>query len=87
MTIDPAVVTAILGIAGVGVIGIVETLKRWLKVEGLLAWALAFVVSFGATALVLVQASVFTWLGLVIYGLVVFGEATGLYHVFQRNNY
>ena len=83
MHIDPAMVMAILMIGGIGVIGIVQTIKTWLKLSGGLALALTLVVSFGATALVLSQAHVFTWLAFVLYGLIVFGEASGLYKVIK----
>ena len=86
MIIDQAIVAGIMAIFGVGVIGIIETLKRILKLHGAGAWIATFVVSFGATAAYLVQAHIFTVLGLIIYGLIMFGEASGLYHVFTKNN-
>ena len=84
MIVDQAVVAGIMAIFGIGVIGIIEALKNLLKLSGLGAKILAFVVSFGATAAYLTQAGIFTVLALVIYGLIVFGEATGLYYVFTK---
>lgn len=84
MTIQPGIVAAIMAILGIGVIGIIQTLKRIFKLEGVGAIVLTIVVSFGATALYLVQASIFSVLGLVVYGAIVFGEASGLYHVFSN---
>ena len=82
MTIDPAIVTAIMGILGIGVIGIIQVIKEFLKAEGVGGWVIAFVVSFIATAVVLLQMGAFAPLALIVYGLIVFGEATGLYRVF-----
>ena len=81
MNIDPGIVMAILAIFGIGVIGIVQTLKRLLNLAGLGAIILTFVVSFAATAVYLVQTHAFAIPALVLYGAVVFGEASGLYHV------
>ena len=85
MTVDPTMVTAIMAILGVGVIGIIQTIKVFLKAEGVGAYLIAFVVSFAATAFTLLQAGVFTIPALIIYGLIVFGEASGLYKVFNRS--
>jgi len=82
MTVDPTVVTAILGILGIGLIGIIQIVKEFLKAEGVGAWLIAFVLSFAATAVVLLQTGLFSVLALIVYGLLVFGEATGLYRVF-----
>jgi len=81
MSIDPAIVTAIMALFGIGVIGIVQTLKNLLKLEGAAAIVLTFIVSFLATALYLFQAHLFSIVGLILYGLIVFGEASGLYRV------
>ena len=83
MNIDNGIVTAIMALFGIGVIGIIQTLKVFLKLDGLGAKILAFVVSFGATAVYLLQVNAFTVLALVIYGLLVFGEASGLYKTFN----
>ena len=84
MSVDPEIFAAIMAIFGVGVIGIVETVKRILKLDGAGALIATAVVSFGATAAYLVQTSSFAVVSLIIYGLIVFGEASGLYHVFKR---
>jgi hypothetical protein len=86
MNIEPGIVTAIMALFGIGVIGIIQMLKVFLKLDGLGAKILAFVVSFGATAIYLLQIKTFTVLALVIYGLIVFGEASGLYKVFNKSN-
>lgn len=83
MTISPEIVTAIMALFGIGVIGIVQTLKRLLKIEGFGAIVLTAIVSFGATAIYLLQAHLFSILALVVYGFLVFGEASGLYHAFN----
>ena len=84
MNVDQTVLTAIMGLFGVGVIGIIQTIKNLLKAEGPLAILIAILVSFGATAAILVQTGAFSILALVVYGLIVFGEASGLYRVFNR---
>ena len=84
MTLDPGIAMAILAIAGIGVIGIVETLKRILKLTGAGALALTAIVSFAASAAYLAQTGAFAIPALILYGVVVFGEASGLYHVIQR---
>jgi len=82
--VNPTTVTAIMALFGIGVIGIIEMLKGLLKLTGLGAKILTFVVSFAATAAYLFQAEMFSILALVIYGLIVFGEASGLYRVFKK---
>ena len=84
MTLDPGIVMAILAIFGIGVIGVVETLKRILKLTGVGALALTALVSLTATAVYLAQTHAFAIPALLLYGAVVFGEASGLYHVIQR---
>ena len=83
---DPTVITAIMALFGIGVIGIIEFIKRILKTEGqaVVNFVIAFVVSFGATAAYLVQAQSFSIIALIVYGLIVFGEASGLYHVYAK---
>jgi len=85
MQIQPEIITAILALFGIGVIGIIQTLKRLLKLDGTGAIVLTFIVSFVATAVYLIQAHTFSLLALLIYGLLVFGEASGLYHVFKKS--
>jgi hypothetical protein len=84
MTLDPGIVAAILTIFSIGVVGIIETLKRILKLTGLGAIILTAVVSFAATAVYLAQTHAFAIPALILYGTVVFGEASGLYHVIQK---
>lgn len=86
MEANPEIVYAIIAIFGVGVIGIVEFIKRILKTEGqtLINFAITAVVSFGATAAYLAKADVFSIGALALYGLIVFGEASGLYHVYAK---
>lgn len=83
MTIDQSVLSAILAVIGGGVVtAVVQAVKKWLKIEGgWQAMLLAAVLSLGATAYILVTLHVFTVAALVLYGLIVFGESTGLYHL------
>lgn len=83
MTIDQNVLSAILAVISGGVVtAIVQAVKKWLKIEGgWQAMLLAAVLSLGATAYILVTLHVFTVAALVLYGLIVFGESTGLYHL------
>jgi len=84
---NPEIVLAILAIFGVGVIGVVEFIKRILKTEGqfIINLVITAVVSFGATAAYLVKADIFSIGALILYGILVFGEASGLYHVYAKN--
>jgi len=84
MNVQPEMVAAIMALFGIGLMGIIETLKRILKLEGVGAIILALVVSLAGTAIILVQASAWSVLAFIVYGLVVFGEASGLYHVFVK---
>ena len=84
MNVQPEMVAAIMALFGIGLMGIIETLKRILKLEGVGAKVLAFVVSLGGTAIILVQADAWSVLAFIVYGLIVFGEATGLYTVFTK---
>jgi len=84
---NPEIVLAILAIFGIGVIGVVEFIKRILKTEGqtVVNFVITGVVSFAATAIYLVQSSTFSIGLLILYGFLVFGEASGLYHVYAKN--
>ena len=86
MQVDPNVVWTILALFGVGggLVGVIQTLKRILKLEGVGAIVLTAVCSVIATAVVLLVSHVFSILGLIVYSFIVFGEASGLYHVFSR---
>ena len=83
MTIDQNVLSAILAVISGGVVtAIVQAVKKWLKIEGgWQAMLLAAVLSLGATAYILLTLHVFTVAALILYGLIVFGESTGLYHL------
>ena len=86
MQIDPAIVTAIMALFGIGVIGIIETVKRIFGTAGkaVVNLIITAAVSLAATAIYLVYSNIFTWSLFVIYGILVFGEASGLYHVFAK---
>jgi len=84
MTIDPGVVAAILAVAGIGVTGLTEMIKRLFKASGIVAYIISLIVSAGATAFVLIQAGSFAWVSFAIYTIVVFVEANGLYKVIKK---
>ena len=84
MTIDPGVVAAILAVAGIGVTGLTEMIKRLFKASGIVAYIISLIVSAGATAFVLTQAESFAWVSFAIYTIVVFVEANGLYKVIKK---
>ena len=86
MTINPEIVLAIMAILGIGVIGIIELIKRIFKTEGkaTINFIIAGIVSLGSTAFYFYQAGDLTLWNVVLYGAIVFGEATGLYHVFRK---
>ena len=84
MQVQPEIIVAILSLFGLGLIGIIQTLKRIFKLEDRGALALTFVVSFASTAFYLAYIQAFSLLSFIIYGLIVFGEASGLYHVIKK---
>ncbi|KKL62961.1 hypothetical protein LCGC14_2179920 [marine sediment metagenome] len=86
MQIDPTIVTAIMALFGIGVIGIVEFVKRIFGTTGkaVVNFIITAVVSAGATAAYLVQADMFSIGMFIIYSILIFGEASGLYHVFAK---
>ena len=84
MTIDHSVVLTILAFAGVGVAGATEMLKRMLKWDGFKAYLISFVVSAAATIFTLVQMAAFAWLPVVVYTIVVFMEANGIYKIIKK---
>ena len=86
MEINTAIVVAIMASLGIGVIGIVKMLKDLFKLAGLGAKILTLVVSFAATGAYLVQAEMFSVVALIVYGILVFGEASGLYRVIANRN-
>jgi hypothetical protein len=81
---DTAVVALILGAFGVGVAGLTEMIKRFLHVDGVLAYIVSLVVSAGCTAYILLQQGIFSWVGFGIYTAVVFLEANGLYKIIKK---
>ena len=82
--IDPAMVVAILGVAGIGVVGITEMIKRFLNASGLLAYVISLVVSAAATVFVLATAHSFGMVPFLLYTVVVFLEANGLYKALSK---
>jgi hypothetical protein len=81
---DPAVLAAILGLFGIGLVYIVNLLKNLFKVSEKPAVLLVLIVSFVATAGVLLATGAFTWLGLLVYTAAVFGEMTGWYKLTKK---
>jgi len=77
--IDPALVVTILAFGGIGVTGLTEMIKRFLKAEDFWVYVISLVVSAAATAFILVQASSFAVLPFAIYTIIVFLEANGIY--------
>lgn len=78
-TFDPAMVSAILGIGGIGLVYVINLLKSLLKLQDKPAVLLVLAVSAIATAVVLAIAHGLTILPFVIYTAAVFGEMTGWY--------
>lgn len=76
---DPAVVSAILGAFGIGLVYIVNLLKGLLKLQDKAVVFLVLVVSLAATAGTLLVAHGFALLPFIIYSAAVFGEMTGWY--------
>lgn len=85
-TIDPTTVEAILVIVGGGIATLItQLLKSAFKLTGFVALLLAGVVGIGATAAYfLFIHPPFEFWTFVLYSLVIFGEATGLYHLYQK---
>lgn len=81
---DPAVVAAILAFAGIGVTGLTEMIKRFLHWDGTLAYIISAVVSMGATAYTLLQTHTFGWIQFIVYSLLVFLEANGIYKFVKK---
>ena len=84
MTIDLGIVSAILAVAGIGVTGLTEMIKRFFKASGIWAYVISLVVSAGATAFILIQAGSFAWIPFAVYTILVFGEANGIYKVIKK---
>jgi hypothetical protein len=85
-TIDPTTVEAILVIVGGGIAALItQLLKGAFKLTGFGALLLAGVVGIGATAAYfLFIHPPFEFWSFVLYSLVIFGEATGFYHFYQK---
>ena len=84
MTIDPQVIVAILAFAGIGVVGLTEMFKRLLGLKDFWVYVLSFLISAGATALTLIQMEAFAWLAFLIYTILVFLEANGIYKAVKK---
>lgn len=78
-TIDPAIVQAILAIGGIGLVYIVNFVKKLLGLQDKPAVLLTAAGALAGTAVVLLIGHMFTLLGFIIYSLAVFGEMTGWY--------
>lgn len=83
LQIDETIVKAILLFFGFPLIGIIETVKRWLRLEGWSAIVLAIVLSFAATAIYLALNGLFTVVALIGYGIIVAMEASGFYKIIK----
>jgi hypothetical protein len=73
---DPTVVTAILGLFGIGLVYVINLLKNLLKLQDKPAVLLVLAVSAAATAVTLLVAKGFALLPFIIYTAAVFGEMT-----------
>ncbi|MHB8053639.1 MAG: hypothetical protein ACYDH3_00075 [Candidatus Aminicenantales bacterium] len=78
-TYDPAVVTGILGLFGIGLVYVTNGLKSLFKIQGKAAVALTIIVSVAATAGTLAVAHGLAVLPLIVYSAAVVGEMTGWY--------
>jgi len=86
VTIDPVVVAAILAIVGGGLVTTITNLiKSALKVSGTLAVIINGLVAIATTAIYFLFISPpFSWVKFALYAVVVFGEATGYYHIYAK---
>lgn len=78
-TFDPALVITILTVGGIGVAGLTEMIKRFLKAQGIFSYIISAIVSLGATAFVLLTGDIWSWLNFGIYSIIVFLQANGIY--------
>jgi hypothetical protein len=85
MTIDPAVVTSILALFGIGLIPVINFLKKLIGAEGKPALLLVLACSAAGTAIILLATGAFALLPLLIYTVAVFGEASGVYKFTKAN--
>jgi hypothetical protein len=87
--VDPDKVAALLVFLGGGIVTtIVELLKKVTKATGILAVLITGFVAVAGTAIYFVfidpMTPAWNWLSFALYALVIFGEATGFYHIYQR---
>ena len=85
MIIDPAVVTIILAVGGIGVVGLTEMLKRLFNAQDFWVYLISLGVSAGATAFILATSGAFSWIALAIYTFIVFLEANGIYKAMAKS--
>ena len=77
---DQGIVALILaGIGGIGVVGVTQILKNFLKASGVGAVIISLIVSAGFTAYYLISTSTFTPVLMIGYSLLVFASANGLF--------
>jgi len=77
---DSSIVQIIMaGALGLTVLGLTEMVKRWLKVTGIAAYIVSFVVSGAATAYYLIQSGSFTIIYFAGYTVLVFLSANGIF--------
>lgn len=77
---DPAVVNIILaGALGLTVVGVTETIKKWLHATGILAWIVSILVSAAGTLYYLISTATFTWPLFIGYTIFVTLSANGIY--------
>jgi len=85
--IDPVVVAAILAIVGGGLVTtITNLLKSALKASGTFAVIINGLVAVVTTGVYFLFISPpFSWPKFALYAVVVFGEATGYYHIYAKS--
>ena len=81
---NAAIIAAILGFVGIGILGFTEMIKRLFKAGGIWGYVISFAVSAIATAIILAQMSMFSWLYFALYTIAVFLEANGIYKVARK---
>jgi len=89
--VDKALIAAILGAFGLGVLGITELIKTWLKVANwhptarkVAGYVISLVVTLGATTSTLIATSRFTWGSFILYSLIVWAEANGIFKAIRN---
>ena len=81
---DPAVVSGILALFGIGLVYVVNLLKNLLKLQDKPAVLLVLIISAAATAITLLVAKGFALLPFVLYTAAVFGEMTGWFKLTKK---